>query len=135
MHEYVIARGVVESVRNFSLNFGCGVKRFKVLVGELSMLDIGVLREALEGLIAASEVRGADFSIEIEPARISCGSCGNIISFGEAVSHLSEEEREMIHFLPDLIASYAACRRCGSLDLRIISGRGVSVRDVVFTEG
>jgi hydrogenase nickel incorporation protein HypA/HybF len=135
MHEYAIARGVVESVRDFSLKSGCGVRSFRVLVGELSMLDTSVLREALERLIAASAVKGAEFSIEIEPAMISCGSCGHTMTFGEAISGLSEEEREMIHFLPDLIASYAACKWCGSLDLRIVSGRGVSVRDVVCVEG
>lgn len=125
----------MESVRDFSLKSGCGVRSFKVVVGELSMIDTGALREALERLIAASEVRGADFSIEIDPAKISCGSCGHTMLFGEAVSGLSEEEREMIHFLPDLIASYAACKWCGSLDLRVVSGRGVSVRDVVCAEG
>ncbi|MEM0382166.1 MAG: hydrogenase/urease maturation nickel metallochaperone HypA [Nitrososphaerota archaeon] len=134
MHEYVIAVGIVESLREFSFRSGRVVKSFRVVVGELSMLNLEQLSEALKRLIEASEVSGAQFSIEVEPARVRCGTCGYEMAFSEAVSGLSEEERETIHFLPDLIASYAECRRCGSLDLRVVEGRGVSVRDVIYVE-
>lgn len=134
MHEFMIARGVVDSLREFSLRSGVVVKSFKVLVGELSMLDVGLLVDAIGRLVEESEVRGASFSVEVEPARVVCGSCGQSMSFGETVAGLSEEEKEAIHFLPELIASFAACRICGSKDLRVASGRGVTVRDVVSVE-
>ncbi|MDW8073615.1 MAG: hydrogenase/urease maturation nickel metallochaperone HypA [Nitrososphaerota archaeon] len=134
MHEFVIARGVVESLREFSLRTGRRVSSFRVLVGELSMLNLEVLGEALGRLVEESEVRGASFTVDVEPAEVGCGSCGHVMSFGEAVSELGEEEKEAIHFLPDLIASFTVCRRCGSHDLRVVSGRGVSVRDVTGTE-
>ncbi|BAJ50869.1 hydrogenase nickel incorporation protein HypA [Candidatus Caldarchaeum subterraneum] len=132
MHEYVVAVGVVDSLQNFSRSSGRRVKSFRVFVGELSMLNLEVLREALEKLIRQSEVADAVFSVEVERARVICGSCGYVMSFGEVVEDLDDQEKEVIHFLPELIASYGACRICGSKDLRIESGRGVSVRDVVY---
>lgn len=51
VHEYTVAVGVVESLQNFSKSSGRRVKSFRVFVGELSMLDIDVLREALEKLV------------------------------------------------------------------------------------
>ncbi|MEM4342236.1 MAG: hydrogenase/urease maturation nickel metallochaperone HypA, partial [Candidatus Caldarchaeum sp.] len=132
VHEYTVAVGVVESLQNFSKSSGRRVKSFRVFVGELSMLDIDVLKEALEKLIGQSEAADAFFSIEVERARVICGSCGYVMSFGEVVGELEEEEKEVIHFLPELIASFGMCRMCGGKDLRIESGRGVSVRDVVY---
>ncbi|GBC72115.1 hydrogenase nickel incorporation protein HypA [Candidatus Calditenuaceae archaeon HR02] len=132
MHEYTIAVGVVDSLKNFSKSSGRRVKSFRVFVGELSMLNLEVLRGALEKLIKHSDAADAVFSVEVERARVICGSCGYVMSFGEVVEDLDDQEKEVIHFLPELIASYGACRICGSKDLRIESGRGVSIRDVVY---
>ncbi|MEM0444536.1 MAG: hydrogenase/urease maturation nickel metallochaperone HypA [Nitrososphaerota archaeon] len=134
MHEYVIARGVIDSLLKAVSGSGRRIRDFRVVVGELSMLNMELLNEALTRLLEASELRGAGFRMEVEPASVGCGSCGFSMSFREAVSGLSEEEKEMIHFIPDLLASYTSCKRCGSLDLRIVSGRGVSVRDVSILE-
>lgn len=100
----------------------------------MSMLNVEILGEALGKILENSEIRSAGFEVRIEPAQVGCGSCGRLMSFSEVVSGLSEEERELVHFLPDLIASYTACGSCGSMDLRIVSGRGVSVRDVSLVE-
>ena len=45
MHEYVVAVGVVDSLQNFSRSSGRRVKSFRVFVGELSMLNMDVLRK------------------------------------------------------------------------------------------
>jgi Zn finger protein HypA/HybF involved in hydrogenase expression len=131
LHEYVVASGVVDSVAKFAGSVGGRVKSFRVLVGELSMLDIGLIRELLGEMARGAGLSEASISVEIERAAIRCGSCGAEMSFSEAVEGLTEEERESMHFVPDLVSSFARCKKCGCPDLRVVSGRGVKVVDVV----
>ncbi|MCS7110108.1 MAG: hydrogenase/urease maturation nickel metallochaperone HypA [Candidatus Caldarchaeum sp.] len=131
MHEYMVADGVVASVLRYVLESGRIMRRFRVVVGELSMLDREILAEAVRGLLEKSNLKGVEFSVETEPAKIVCGICGNIMTFEDATSKLDESEKEVVHFIPDLISSYSTCSRCGSMDLRVVAGRWVEVKDVV----
>ncbi len=135
MHEYVVASGIVGSVAKLAGSLGGRVKSFRVLVGELSMLDVGLVKELLRELSKDSPLSGAEISVEVERALIRCDSCGAEMSFGEAVEGLGEEERESIHFVPELVSSFARCRGCGSPALRVVAGRGVKIVDVVVTGG
>jgi Zn finger protein HypA/HybF involved in hydrogenase expression len=131
MHEYIVASGIVGSVAKLAGSLGGHVKSFRVLVGELSMLDVGMLRELLGELSRDSPLSGASISVEVERAVIRCDSCGTEMSFAEAVGRLKDDERESIHFVPELVSSFARCRRCGAPDLRVVAGRGVKIVDVV----
>ncbi|MCS7137926.1 MAG: hydrogenase/urease maturation nickel metallochaperone HypA [Candidatus Caldarchaeum sp.] len=131
MHEYMVARGVVESLLRYLSESGRVVKSFRVVVGELSMLDVEILTKTMKNLLEQSPLKGADFTVEVERAQIVCGLCGKLMSFNEATSKLDDEEKEVIHFIPDLIGSYSSCSKCGSMDLRVVAGRWVEVKDVI----
>ncbi|MDW8084398.1 MAG: hydrogenase/urease maturation nickel metallochaperone HypA [Candidatus Caldarchaeum sp.] len=131
MHEYMVARGVVESLLRYLSESGRVVKSFRVVVGELSMLDVDILTKAMKDILEEGPLKGADFTVEVERAQIVCGLCGKLMSLNEATSKLDDEEKEVIHFIPDLIGSYSSCSKCGSMDLRVVAGRWVEVKDVI----
>lgn len=131
MHEILVANGVVESLVKYVSETGRVVKSFKVTVGELSMLDIEILKNAIEKFIAQTVLKNAVFTVEVERAAVVCGTCNNSMLFSEVVAGLDAEAKEVIHFVPDLVGSYSRCVKCGSVDLKVTSGRWVEVRDVV----
>uniref|UniRef100_A0A7C5Y8S0 Hydrogenase nickel incorporation protein HypA n=1 Tax=Caldiarchaeum subterraneum TaxID=311458 RepID=A0A7C5Y8S0_CALS0 len=131
MHEFLVAGGVVESLVKYVSESGRVVKSFRVVVGELSMLDIETLSNAIKTLITQTALRNAVFTVEVEPASIVCGTCLSKMSFNEAMAGLNTDAKEVIHFIPDLVGCYISCVKCGSVDLKVVSGRWVEVRDVV----
>ncbi|MEM1948364.1 MAG: hydrogenase/urease maturation nickel metallochaperone HypA [Candidatus Caldarchaeum sp.] len=131
MHEFLVASGVVECLVKYVTESRRTVKSFKVVVGELSMLDIEILSNAIKTLITQTALMNAVFTVEVEPASIVCSTCSNIMSFKETVAGLDADAKEVIHFVPDLVGSYSSCVKCGSVDLKVVSGRWVEVRDVV----
>ena len=130
MHEYTIAVGIIETLKNYAAQSGFKVRSFKIVVGELSMLNIEAIRMSLDMLMPKTDLNDAYYSIECEEARVGCGTCGAVMTFNEAVKELGEDVLETIHFLPEMLASFTSCRVCGSSDLRVLSGRGVKVVDV-----
>lgn len=133
MHEQMVANGVVASLTDFAARSGKQVKKFRVVLGELSMFDREIFTDALKAVLAKSGFTNVEVVVEIEPAEIICSQCGSTWTFAELVGGLSDEDREAVHFVPELIGSFASCKRCGSMDLQIISGRGVAVKDVLAT--
>lgn len=131
MHEFTVAMGIVDSLREISSNKGFKINSFKIAIGELSMFNLKIMTDLVRELIKGTELEDAKFAVMIEEAKIKCESCNQIHIFSELSKRISDEEKEMIHFIPELISSYLECPSCGSRDLKILTGRGVKVIDIV----
>jgi hydrogenase nickel incorporation protein HypA/HybF len=130
MHEFTIAQGIVDFLRETYSAKGYRITSFRIALGELSMFDKNLIIDLVRELIKGTELEGAKFTVSIEEAAIKCESCNQIHTFKELTKALSNDEKEMIHFIPELISSFARCLSCGSRDLKIITGRGVMVTDI-----
>lgn len=127
MHEWALAEAVVAAVA--SNIEGGGDLEAVVVVGELQQVDLDAFKFALEEL---KRERGLDVPLKVvvEEARLRCRACGHEWSWREAAGRLDEASREAVHFVPELVHSFARCPRCGSADYEIIRGRGVYVKVV-----
>lgn len=132
MHEFTIAMGIVDSLRELSSKKGLKINNFKIAIGELSMFNSSIIIDLVKELIRGTELENTNFSVVTEEAKIKCESCTHTYSFNELSKQISEEEKEMIHFIPELISSYIKCPLCSSRDLKILSGRGVKVIDIAL---
>jgi len=130
LHELVLVSGIIDAVSRLAREKNRKVSRLTVAVGELASMDRGLIEDLLRELVVGTELEGAEISVEVEKARVKCMSCGAEWGFEDLVKPLSEEEREMIHFLPELVSSFSKCPACGSRYLRIESGRSVRVVEV-----
>jgi len=122
MHEWALAEAVS------SLVFERVKKPLNVSVklGELQSIDEGIFLSALNELID-----GAEISLEREKCLLLCNACGCEWD----LSSLSEEERELVHFLPEAVHSYTVCPSCGSMDFSVEKGRGVTVERIEGCDG
>ncbi len=134
MHELVIVSGIVEAVSDLARREGKRILTFTVAVGELASFDKNLIEELLNEVKKGSLIEDAEARIEIERAEVLCKSCEAIWGFSDLIEPLGENEREMIHFLPELVSSFSKCPKCGSRDLEIRSGRGIRVSYVEFEE-
>lgn len=132
MHELVLANGVVDAVSNFARMKGGRVVSFTVAIGELSSFDKSLFEYLLKELVKGTDLEDAKITVEVKEARVKCLSCSSKWGFKELVAPLSEDEKEMIHFVPELVSAFAKCPACGSRDLQIESGRSVRVVEVVL---
>lgn len=130
MHEWALAEAIVETVK--AKAFEWGRTRFsllKVKLGELQQVDKEILSFALNELLnIAKDENGISVEKVIfveEKAVAECLRCGYRWDLDTA--SLGEEIKEYIHFVPEVVHTFASCPRCGSTDFDIASGRGVSV--------
>ena len=131
MHELVLVSGIIDAVSNLAEEKGAKrVSKLTVAVGELASIDRGLIEDLLKELSLGTKLEGAEIVVVMEEARVLCLSCGAEWGFRELVGPLSEEEREMVHFLPELISSFSKCPRCGGRYFRIESGRSLRVVEV-----
>jgi hydrogenase nickel incorporation protein HypA/HybF len=127
MHEWALAEAVLDSVRGEAA--GRRVLRVVLRLGELQRIDPEVFLGGLQTLAAGTPLEAAAFPIETEPARLACLACGREWSLRE-LSLEDEEQKEAIHFLPEALHAYLRCPGCGSPDLRVKSGRGLTIASI-----
>ena len=108
------------------------VTSFKVEVGELSQFDIRLIRQLLADIRKGTPLEGAKVIIEREKCKVRCLGCGREWGFQQLASTFSEEEKEMVHFLPELIGSCSKCPFCSKSYFEIESGRSVRLAEVVL---
>lgn len=130
MHELVIVGGIIEAVSQIAEKENRAVRSFTISIGELANYDKDIIEELLREMIKSTTLEGSDVDIVIERAEVECRSCNSRWGFSDLVKPLSSEDREMIHFLPELISSFTGCPDCGSRDLEIKSGRGIRVTHI-----
>jgi hydrogenase nickel incorporation protein HypA/HybF len=110
MHELSLAQALVDQIEDLAKREGAtSVDRVTVVIGALS----GVEREAFEFAypIAAegSVLEGSELLVEEAPARVHCEACG-----WEGATELA----------------WMRCAECGAQDVRIISGKEFTIREV-----
>ena len=134
MHELVIVSGIIEAVSDLARKEKKKILRFTVAVGELASFDRSLIEELLNEVKKGSILEDTQVDIEVEKAEVLCKSCESTWGFTDLIEPLGENEREMIHFLPELVSSFSRCPKCGGRDLEIRSGRGIRVSYVEFEE-
>ena len=139
MHEWAIAEGIVSTVVSFSLKEGAKkVTKVVISVGELSQLNLEILRDAIKELSEGTIMEGAEIVFQVEEAMFKCSSCGFSWSFSSVKKNLLrmfcgedvEECDNPVHYVPDLVNVFLRCPKCGSPDFEISSGRGVKIVSV-----
>lgn len=72
----------------------------------------------------------AGLVLETAPAILSCKACGKDFTFAEGRDALKHEEKEAVHFVPDLARVFVQCPACKSPDFTIKQGRGVYLKEI-----
>ena len=139
LHELSIAEAILEFVQNYEVEKGKKLKRVVVGLGQLTQLDIDLLKDNLKALSEAYGLTHVNFLIKVEKTLFECNVCGFKWSWDEIgtriLKDLCGEERECdnpIHYIPALANVFIKCPECGSLDFTIESGKGVKVIEVEF---
>lgn len=129
MHEWALAEGLVRYLS--SVVGDKKLKSVKIGLGELQSVDEEVLKFALTELMRAKGYEFSEDSLVFvrRPAKFWCRKCGYSWSLDDV--SLGDDEKEAIHFVPEVIHAYLLCPRCGSRDFEVVEGRGVEVLEVI----
>lgn len=127
MHEWALAEAVVSSAAKFSREKGVRTKEIVVAIGELQQIDMEVFEFAMKEVMKAM---GEDFRVEFrkQKAVFKCKVCRS--EWAYEPEKMGEQERECIHFIPEVIHDYSKCPSCGSRDFAILKGRGVWLNSI-----
>ncbi len=129
MHEWALAESIVLGVAEYVRSVGgCAAGRVVVGLGELQAIDKEVFEFALKELTRESPIKIGKIELVDEEAKFKCRSCGYVWRLKDA--NLSEEVREAIHFVPEVVHTFLECPKCGSRDYEVVSGRGVKIVSV-----
>ena len=122
MHEWALA----EAVASFVSERVKKPKKVWLKMGELQNVDGEIFLSALQELMS---------SVSVVLQREDCLLLCNVCKKEWGLSALSEEEREIIHFLPEAVHAYSSCPFCGSRDFSVEKGRGVTVERMEGCDG
>jgi len=132
LHELSLVQGIIDGVEESADERGGKVKSFRVGVGELAQFDIRLVRRLLNDLRKGTPLEGAKVVVESEKSKVRCLSCGKRWDFQELAGPVTEDEKEMMHFLPELLDSCAKCPSCSKSYFEIEQGRSVRIIEVVL---
>ena len=104
----------------------------KIGVGELAQFDTKLIRQLFADLTRGTALQHAKVMIVPEKSRVRCISCGRTWDFQDLAKQLSVSDREMVHFLPELLNSCAKCPSCSKSYFEIEDGRSIRVIEVVL---
>jgi hydrogenase nickel incorporation protein HypA/HybF len=126
MHEWALAESVIKTIKeNPAFK---KTKHVNILFGELQNIEKEIFMFAMKELskqdVLVSKIR---YKIVNVKAEFKCKKCGN--EFGlKDLKDIGEEEKENIHFIPEMVNSFVKCPKCKSPDFEIIEGRGISLQ-------
>lgn len=132
MHEWALAEGVISTALEVAERKGLSeITSIKIKMGELQQIDLEIFELALTEIRQSQTpmVANARTDMEREAAVLKCRVCGREWAFGDSM--LAEEERESIHFVPEIAHTYIACPECKSPDFQFLKGRGVWIDSIV----
>ncbi|MCD6457434.1 MAG: hydrogenase nickel incorporation protein HypA [Thermoproteales archaeon] len=146
MHEWSLAEGIYRAVIDFAEKSKAKkVIEIEVQVGELSNLDLELMKEAFHVLAKGSIAENAKINFKVEKVVFQCEKCGYEWGLKEALEqmrrslnedkHIVDEEGTLdlpIHYMPDLVYAFVTCPKCGSSNYKVVSGTGISIRKVVI---
>lgn len=130
MHEWALAEAVLEAVKeNLEGNKLEDVRKINLLFGELQDVDPDIFQSGLKQMLIDYPFGEEVFSVEIEKAGFRCNACGEEWGL-DRYAHLSDDQREAIHFLPEAAHVHIQCPKCESPDFTIQKGRGVTIKSI-----
>lgn len=133
MHEWALAEAVVSTAVRIAERDGLPrIREIEVQIGELQQIERDVFEFALRHVLVPGDPLWSEvsFVIQTEPAELRCRACDHEWPLGDSLATLPEEQREAIHFLPEMVHVYVTCPHCGSPDFEVVRGRGVSLVSV-----
>ncbi len=129
VHEWALAEAIANYVSNYmEARKASRVKKLSILLGELQSIDREILDFALKEILKSRGITVESLEYVVEKVVFRCRRCGYKWSLGD--TGLSEEVKEAIHFVPEVVHSYFKCPRCGSRDFEIVSGRGLAIKEI-----
>jgi len=134
LHELSLVQGIIDAVEETAEERGGKVKSFKIGVGELAQFDVRLIRQLLDDIRKGTPLEDARVVVEPEKSKVKCMGCGKSWAFQELVGSMSGDEREMVHFLPELLSSFSKCPSCSKSYFEIAEGRSVKVIEVVLDD-
>jgi Zn finger protein HypA/HybF involved in hydrogenase expression len=132
LHELSLVEGIIEAVEEEAKGRGGNVRSFKVKVGELAQFDLRLVRELLRELRQGTPLQSTRVRVELERAKIRCLTCNSEWNFDDVIGHMSADEKEVVHFLPELFSCYFRCPSCSKSYFEIEQGRSVRVAEVTL---
>jgi len=132
LHELSLVQGIINAVNETASEREGRVLSVRIGVGELAQFDIRLVRGLLNDLKKGTPLEGARITVAAEKSRVKCLSCGKIWDFQELAGPMSGDEREMMHFLPELLNSCSRCPNCSKSYFEIEQGRSVRIIEVVL---
>jgi len=134
VHEWALAEAIIKYVEAISKEHKAKkVAKLVLRLGVLQSIDKDILKFSLYELAKLKGIVIDELVFEDEEVSLRCRSCGYRWPFN--INTLSEDVREALHFIPEVIHSYIKCPRCGSRDFEVVSGRGVTIKEVVLSGG
>lgn len=133
MHEWALAESIIMSVMDEATKHSLKrVEKVNLQIGELQQLDLDVFILALDHFLQFHDLPLKTDGIVIETVRsvLQCRACGVEWSYTDGAEELKGEQKEAIHFLPEVVHTYLACPACGSPDFEILTGRGVWIESI-----
>ena len=133
MHEFALADAVMRAALSSARSEGLArVTALHLKVGELQQIKKDVFEFALQETRPAGGALLAETAVTvvIEPATFRCRACGHEFLLAEASGARADDEREAIHFVPELAHAFMTCPSCASPDFEIVGGRGVSIESI-----
>ncbi len=130
MHEWALAEAVLEATEAaLAGRKPACLRSVTVVLGEMQAVDRGILEVALKTMLAEKPFSRASYLFETERAAFRCSACGREWSSIEPGT-MGDDAREAIHFLPEAAWAFLRCPDCASPDFALLSGRGVSIKDI-----
>jgi len=128
MHEWALAEAVLATAADIARKEGLTrITQVRVKLGELQQIETDIFRYALSTL-RSDAFRNARFVIQREAATLRCRRCDHEWRFQSR--ELGEDEKESIHFVPEVAHAYVNCTSCGSSDFEVVTGRGVWIESI-----
>jgi len=116
MHEQAYAEAIVREIEELDR------AKITIIIGELQNIDIDALRQYIDFYLRKQK---RNIEYKVEKTLIKCNKCNNV--FGLEKTVIGEEEKELIHFIPEAIHSFIRCPQCSSRDIDVIRGRGIRI--------
>lgn len=133
MHEWALADGVIATAIKVAKEKDLEkVTEIKIKMGQLQQVENETLDFAFKELIRQNEffLDGVKIVYEKENAVFKCRVCGRKWEMSNALLMLEEDDRESIHFIPEMAHMHLKCPECGSPDFEILKGRGVWIDSI-----
>jgi len=134
LHELSLVQGIINAINETVDERGGRVLSVRIGVGELAQFDTRLVRGLLNDLKKGTPLEGAKVTVEQEKSRVKCMSCGRIWDFQELAGPITKDEREIMHFLPELLNSCSKCPSCSKSYFEIEEGRSVRIIEMVLDD-